>query len=333
MRCAPWGRRVVFAIVASLAIVLASLPPPSIAATVFYVYDELGRLVAEIDPAGDTTRYTYDPAGNLLSVTRDSSAQFRVDDFSPSSGRIGDTVTIFGAGFIANPAQNAVSFNGTPATITIATAHSLVAQVPSGATSGPITVSNANGSAATTRAFTVIAPAAVTALSPSHISRGQTSRIEIIGSHLDSATAVAFAEPGFSAQIVAREPARLTIDLTVGGAVPFGAYAFSITNFAGTSQSGAVTVTVTTAILGPSMSVTRPLSVHLPALIPGAPAGNAMSVTRPLSVHLPALIPGAPAGNAMSVTRPLSVHLPAVIPGTPDGNAMTVTQPLSVSMP
>ncbi len=333
MRCAPRGRRSLYAIVASLAIALASFSAISLAATVFYVYDELGRLVAEIDPAGGTTRYLYDPAGNLLSVTRDSSAQFRVDDFSPSSGRVGDTVTIFGAGFIANPAQNAVSFNGTPATITIATAHSLVAAVPSGATSGPITVSNANGSAATTRAFTVIGPAAVTALSPSHISRGQTSRIEIIGSHLDSATAVTFAQPGFSAQIVAREPARLTIELTVGGAVPFGSYAFSITNFAGTSQSGAVAVTVTTALVGGAMSLTRSVSVYLPAVIPGAPAGNALSVTRPLSVHVPAVIPGAPAGNALSTTQPVSVHIPAAISGAPAGDAMTVPQPLSVSMP
>jgi YD repeat-containing protein len=173
VRLAPRGRRNLFAIVASLAIALASFSALSLAATVFYVYDELGRLVAEIDSAGDTTRYTYDPAGNLLSVTRDSSAEFRVDDFSPSSGRVGDSVTIFGAGFIANPAQNALSFNGTPATITLATAHSLVASVPSGAASGPITISNANGSAATVRAFTVIAPAAITTVSPSHLSRGR----------------------------------------------------------------------------------------------------------------------------------------------------------------
>ncbi len=333
MRFAPRGRRSLFAIVASLAIALASFSAVSLAATIFYVYDELGRLVAEIDAAGDTTRYTYDPAGNLLSVTRDSSAEFRVDDFSPSSGRIGDSVTIFGAGFIANPAQNTVSFNGTPATITLATAHSLVASVPSGATSGPITVTNANGSAATARAFTVIAPALIAAVAPTHISRGQTSRIEIIGSHLDSATAVVFAQPALSAQIVAREPARLTIDLTVGGTVPFGTYAFSVTNFAGISQSGAVTVTVTTAVLGEVLTVTRPISVHLPAVIPGVPAGNALSVTRPLSVHLPAVIPGAPPGNALSVGAPVSVALPAVIPGAPSGNALSVTLPLSVHLP
>lgn len=269
-----------------LAILGGLLGAPVFAAAVQYVYDDLGRLVAEIDPAGDVTRYTYDPAGNLLSVTRDSSTQFRVDGFSPASGRVGDAVTIFGAGFIATPALNNVSFNGTPATITLATAHSLVASVPSGTTTGPITVSNANGTAATAQSFTVIAAPVITSVSPSYLSRGQTTRVEINGTYLDTATAVTFNQPGFSAQIVSRAPTRLTIDLTIAGTVPFASYAFSVTNFAGTSSS-TVTVTVTTAVLGSAMTVTRPISVHVPAVIPGAPPGNAMSVTQPISVSRP----------------------------------------------
>jgi YD repeat-containing protein len=257
------------------------------AANITYVYDELGRLIAEIDPAGATTRYIYDPAGNLLSVTRDSSTGFRADGFSPASGKAGDAVTIFGAGFIPTPAQDNVSFNGTPATITLATAHSLRALVPSGATSGPITVSNANGSATTAQAFSVIAPPVIAATVPPNASRGQTTRIAITGAQLDSATAVAFTQPGFAVQIVSREPARLTIDLTVAGSVPFGSYGFSVTNSAGTSQSGAVTVTISAAVLGPAFGATRALSVHLPAPIPGAPPGNVMGVTRPLSVSMP----------------------------------------------
>jgi YD repeat-containing protein len=314
-------------------VLLAIACAPALAATTLYVYDELGRLVAEIDPSGATTRYTYDPAGNLLSVTRDSSSQFRVDAFSPTSGKAADTVTLFGAGFIPNPGQNTVRFNGTPATITVATAHSLVVTVPSGATSGPITVSNANGSATTAQSFTVIAPPGIASTSPGHVSRGQTSRIDINGTHLDSATAVSFSEPGFSARIVAREPGRLTIDLTVAGTVPFGSYPFSVTNYAGTTLSGAVTVAVTTALLGEALTITRPVSVHVPAAIPGAPAGNAMSVTRALSVHVPALIPGAPPGNSMSVSQTVSVHIPAVIAGAPSGDAMTVSQTLSVHLP
>jgi hypothetical protein len=69
--------------------------------------------------------------------------------------------------------------------------------------------------------------------------------------------------------------------------VPFGSYAFAVTNFAGTTQSGAVAITVTTALTGPAASVTQPISVHLPAVAAGAPPGNALSVTQPLSVSKP----------------------------------------------
>lgn len=287
MRFVPRGGHSFFAIVASVAIAFLLIARAAVAATVLYVYDDLGRLIAEIDDAGVTTRYGYDPAGNLLSVTRDSSTQFRVDDFSPRSARAGDSVTIFGAGFIPDPGQNTVSFNGATAVVTLATAHLLVVTVPAGASSGPIAVSNANGSGSTSQAFMFIAPALIAAVSPTHVSRGQTTRVEISGINLDSATGVSFSQPGFAAQILVREPTRLTIDLTVAGSVPFGSYGFSVSNFAGTSQSGAVTVTVTAALLGPAMSVTRPVSVLRPALIPGAPAGNAMSVSQPVSVSVP----------------------------------------------
>lgn len=335
---------------------LAVACAPALAATSLYVYDALGRLIAEIDPSGGTTRYTYDPAGNLLSVTRDSSTGFRIDGFTPSSGKVGDAVTIFGGGFVTTPSQNTVRFNGTTAAVNVATANSLVVSVPAGATSGPISVSNVNDTATSAQPFIVIAPPVIAGTSPAHVSRGQTSVVEIHGTHLDSATSVSFSQPGLSARIVARAPTSLTIELTVAGSVPFGSYEFSVTNYAGTTLSGAVTVNVTTALLGDVTTVSRALSVHVPAVVPGAPAGNSLSVTRALSVHIPALVPGAPAGNAMSVSGSLSVHLPAVVsgapagnglsvsgslsvhvpalvPGAPPGNAMSVTQPLSVSMP
>ena len=38
-----------------------------------YIYDESGRLVGAIDPAGDAAAYSYDAVGNLLSITRSTS--------------------------------------------------------------------------------------------------------------------------------------------------------------------------------------------------------------------------------------------------------------------
>ena len=305
------------------------------AGTVQYVYDGLGRLIAVIDPAGDTTRYSYDAAGNLLSVTRNSSSQLSIISFAPTRGGVGESVAIFGSGFVANTAQNTVAFNGTSAVVTSATTTQLVATVPAGATTGPISVTNVNGSAVSAQSFTVVPAPIISSVTPSYVQRGVTTSLVISGSHLASARSVTFTQAGITAAIrPGGTDQSLPISLTVTGAVPFGSYAFSVTNDIGsTTQSGSVTVTVTAVLVGEAMSVTRPLSVHVPAAIPGAPAGNAMSVTRPLSVHLPSVIPGAPQGNAISATVPLSVHLPAVIPGAPDGNAISATVPLSVHLP
>ena len=77
-----------------------------------YVYDEVGRLVAVIDPSGDTARYAYDSVGNLLSITKQSSALVSVIDFTPKSGLAGTVVTIYGTGFSSTPGNNTVTFNG-----------------------------------------------------------------------------------------------------------------------------------------------------------------------------------------------------------------------------
>lgn len=182
-------------------------------------------------------------------------------------------------------------------------------RVPAGVSTGAITVSNVNGTATTAQVFSLIAVPGVSAASPSHVNRGQTTHIELTGTNLDSATSVTFAQPGFNAQILKREPGRLTIDLTVAGSVPFSAYPFSVTNFAGVGQSGAVVITVTSALTGPSASVSRTVSILAPAVGSG-PVGNATSVApRAVSVHVP-LISGGPQGNSTSVTAPISVSKP-----------------------
>lgn len=305
---------------------------PALAATVSYVYDALGRLIAQVDSQG-ATLYSYDPAGNLTSVSRTSANQLSIVSFTPARAKIGDAVTILGTGFFPDPAQNSVSFNGSTALVSAATTSALVVTVPAGATDGPITVTNARGSATSTQAFVVLRPATVDTVSPSLVSRGKTTRIQISGSHLASARSIGFSDPGLTAVIVTAADTLLTADLKVAGTVAFGTYPFSITNDAGVTASGSVTITVTPALLGDVLTAARPASVHLPAVIPGAPAGNSASVAAPASVHLQAVIPGAPAGNSLSATGPVSVHLRAVIVGAPSGNAMSATEPVSVALP
>lgn len=133
---------------------LVSLAKAS-AGNVTYVYDELGRLTGVIDPSGNAATYKYDAVGNLLSIQRTSSSQTSIIGFTPSRGPVGTAVTIYGTGFSATASQNAVTFNGTAATVTSSTTTSIVTSVPSGATTGAISVTSPSGSASSANPFTV----------------------------------------------------------------------------------------------------------------------------------------------------------------------------------
>lgn len=79
-----------------------------------------------------------------------------LSSFSPSSGTVGTTVTITGDDFDPTAANNSVTFNGTAATVSSSTRTQIVTTVPSGATTGPISVT-VNGKKTTfSTDFTVI---------------------------------------------------------------------------------------------------------------------------------------------------------------------------------
>src|SRR5262249_50294352 len=71
---------------------------------------------------------------------------------TPSTGHVGDIVTIAGTGFGQN--QGTVTFNGTSATPVMWTGTSIVARVPVGATTGSVVVTAA-GQASNGSTFTV----------------------------------------------------------------------------------------------------------------------------------------------------------------------------------
>jgi YD repeat-containing protein len=127
-----------------------SLPVP-----INYVYDELGRLVAVIDKDGNAATYSYDAVGNLLSISRQVPTQVAIIQFSPGSGSVATSVTIYGAGFSATASQNSVTFNGTAATVTASSTNVIVTSVPAGATTGTINITSPTGSATSSASFTV----------------------------------------------------------------------------------------------------------------------------------------------------------------------------------
>jgi YD repeat-containing protein len=158
------------------------------AATVQYIYDELGRLTAVIDPTADVTEYVYDEVGNILSVSRRSASQVSIISFTPNRGLVGQAVAIIGTAFSPVPAQNQVKFNGTAAIVTAATATSLVTTVPLGATTGPISVTTPAGTATSSDAFSLREAPLIASFTPAIGEPGGTLSIAGRG----------FTEPGLS---------------------------------------------------------------------------------------------------------------------------------------
>jgi YD repeat-containing protein len=157
--------------------------------TVRYVYDELGRLVAVIASNGDAATYSYDAVGNVTSIVRTTSTQVSIIAFMPTGGAVGQTVTIHGTGFSATPGQNALSFNGTAATITSSTANTVTATVPSGATTGSLSITTPNGSANSSTNFVVQTATSpgITSISPLIGTAG--TAVTITGTNFDTVAA------------------------------------------------------------------------------------------------------------------------------------------------
>ena len=254
-----------------------------------YFYDELGRLVGVIDGAGNVAVYTYDEVGNLLAIERFTTSTTGIGIFlvTPASGLVGIDVEIQGFGFSDTLTSNQVAFNGVTATVVSATVDAIVATVPAGASTGPVTVTNTNtnGIATSPQDFTVLVPPIIVGVGPGLVAQGLTTRVDILGFNLADATAVTFAQDGLSATILPGATSqRLSINLSVASTVPADSYTFSVTTPAGVAQSGTTTVTVTPA--QPAFAVAR-LSVFLPFPAQVVPSGSSMSVAPPVSVEVP----------------------------------------------
>jgi hypothetical protein len=74
--------------------------------------------------AAQTIQYIHDEVGNVVEVRRLAAGELAILQFSPLSGPTGTVVTIDGQGFNATPGSNAVTFNGTTATIVSGTTRS-----------------------------------------------------------------------------------------------------------------------------------------------------------------------------------------------------------------
>lgn len=79
-----------------------------------------------------------------------------IADCDPILASVGDTVTLTGTGFGALRRQAGVTFNGLAATVVSFANESITMTVPPSATSGPVIVSDWEGTPSNAIAFTVI---------------------------------------------------------------------------------------------------------------------------------------------------------------------------------
>jgi gliding motility-associated-like protein/uncharacterized delta-60 repeat protein len=81
-----------------------------------------------------------------------------ITSFAPGSGSVGSVITISGSNFDFTKSNNIVRFNGTLATVLSSSQTSITTLVPTGATTGPVTVRVGTNTATSATNFTVTAP-------------------------------------------------------------------------------------------------------------------------------------------------------------------------------
>jgi sugar lactone lactonase YvrE len=114
---------------------------------------------------------------NSCSDDDSSTAPPSINDFSPTEGIAGTTVTINGTNFSAVTSENIVKFNGTTANVTVASTTTLTVMVPIGATSGKIAIEVNSQTTTSSGDFKVLAMPAITGFTPMEGIAGTTVTI------------------------------------------------------------------------------------------------------------------------------------------------------------
>ena len=252
---------------------------------------------------------------------------------TPTSATAGSVVTLAGAGFLT---AKAVTFNKLPAaTFTVLSDTSLTAQVPSGLSSGPVTVVTAGGPVSTSVFFNALPP--VITLPPSGTSG---AAMTVTGSGFLDASGVTFngvALPAFTA----------TDNSHLVFTVPFlpvsGTFPVSVTSPEGASLPvlSAITVPpVPAATFAPTAGPVGSIVTLAGQYFTGTTAVTVNGVAAPFQIvddgHLAVTIPATASSGPITVTTPAGtwtstaafhVNIQVVFTASPDGLLVAGTFP------
>jgi len=189
-----------------------------------YFYDDTGQLTKVVDSTGVVIEYLYDPVGNMVEIKRSAVAPgaLTIFSFSPQQGGPLTSVTISGHGFSPTPAQNTVRFNGVSATVISATPAMVVVTVPTGATTGPITIMVGTNTAPSPAPFIIRPGPVITSVTPrGAIANSTIANFKVTGINLTGSTfsfSPAFAPPAIGISSVSIDPmgTSATMVLTIG---------------------------------------------------------------------------------------------------------------------
>jgi uncharacterized repeat protein (TIGR03803 family)/YD repeat-containing protein len=302
---------------ASLGVLL--MANPLFAQTIRYAYDKDGRLTQVTHGDGLVDTYQYDVANNLLKntgVPDNTTATFSLTDYTPKSGIVGAVITLTGTAF-SNPT---VSFNGILATVSTSTDTSLTVAVPTGATSGPLTVT-VGGQTLTAGAFNVLAdPNAFSVADFSPKSAAVGNSLTITGTGFINPTVTI---NGVSAPVTASTATSLTVTVPTGVTsgpvvVTVNGQAQTVGNFtiANPVPTFAITdFTPKAALVGSSVTITG-TGFSNPSV---AFNGVAATVTNSTPTSITATVP------AGAVTGPLTVTVGGQSQTAGTFTAVTVT--------
>src|SRR6266536_244639 len=197
----------------------------------------------------------------LAGLAEPAAAAPSISGFSPTSGPAGCQVIISGSGFSG---LTAITFNGHSATFTQNSSSQITATVPASATTGPIAVTQPNGTTTSSSVFTVASTSCPTISSFSPGSGPVGTSVTVNGTNFTGVTAVVFNTTqanGYSVDSSTKITASVPLGATSGP--------IKVTASGGTGSSLS-SFTVTTSVPAPTIGSFSP---------PSGAAGTSVTIT------------------------------------------------------